>query len=89
MNEGYDYFREMNQSIAVDCVYNFLNVRIQPKAEPAPEQPASENAPAEDKPAIEATIDEKPVTGIAPEEAKPATEETVKPEENQENKDKE
>ena len=38
VNEGYSLFREMNQSISVDCVYNFLNVRIQRKEEaPAPE----------------------------------------------------
>ena len=40
VNEGYSYFREMNQNIAIDCVFNFLNVkpRIQPKAEPAPSE---------------------------------------------------
>ena len=40
VNEGYSYFREMNQNIAIDCVFNFLNVkpRIMPKAEPAPSE---------------------------------------------------
>ncbi|MCQ2742864.1 MAG: preprotein translocase subunit SecA [Bacilli bacterium] len=36
VNEGYDYFREMNEKIAVDTVYNFLNVKIE-RREPMPE----------------------------------------------------
>ena len=51
VNEGYSYFREMNQNIAIDCVFNFLNVkpRIMPKAEPAPSEgkdtPSKETKP--------------------------------------------
>ena len=37
VNEGYALFREMNSNIAVDCVYNFMNVRLVKKEEaPAP-----------------------------------------------------
>ena len=75
VNEGYSLFREMNQSIAVDCVYNFMNVRIVKKEEPAPEQAAPQPDPEK---AIETAVDEKPVTGIKPEEAKP--EEPIKEE---------
>jgi len=42
VNEGYSQFREMNDKIAVDSVYNFMNVRIQ-KKEPLPEKPVSNN----------------------------------------------
>ncbi len=37
VNEGYSLFREMNQNVAVDCVFNFMNVQIR-KPEPAPEE---------------------------------------------------
>ena len=55
VNEGYSYFREMNQNIAIDCVFNFLNVkpRIMPKAEPAPSEgkdaPSNEAKPEGDE----------------------------------------
>lgn len=42
VNEGYSLFREMNDKIAVDSVYNFMNVRIE-KKEPAPEHPVNSN----------------------------------------------
>jgi preprotein translocase subunit SecA len=45
VNEGYDLFREMNEKIAVDTVYNFMNVRIQ-KREPQPTAPAQADADA-------------------------------------------
>ena len=53
VNEGYDLFREMNDRIAVDTVYNFINVRIQ-RREPEQPKPAQEGAvevKAEEKPA--------------------------------------
>mgnify|MGYP004653637009 CR=1 FL=1 len=34
VNEGYSLFREMNQNIAVDCVFNFMNVQLQIQKEP-------------------------------------------------------
>ena len=34
VNEGYDLFREMNERIAVDAVYNFLNVKIERRTPP-------------------------------------------------------
>lgn len=37
VNEGYSLFREMNQNVAVDCVFNFMNVQLR-KPEPAPEE---------------------------------------------------
>jgi len=37
VNEGYSLFREMNQNVAVDCVFNFMNVQIR-KPEPTPEE---------------------------------------------------
>lgn len=48
VNEGYSLFREMNQSIAVDCVFNFMNVKIQPKPQPeqVPAEPQGETAQA-------------------------------------------
>ncbi len=55
VNEGYALFREMNSNIAVDCVYNFMNVRLVKNEEaPAPasepiEAKAEETLPA-DKP---------------------------------------
>ncbi|MCR5348765.1 MAG: preprotein translocase subunit SecA [Bacilli bacterium] len=45
VNEGYALFREMNESIAVDCVYNFMRVRLQQKAQQ--EEPQGETAQAE------------------------------------------
>ena len=53
VNEGYDLFREMNDRIAVDTVYNFINVRIQ-RREPEQSKPEQEGAvevKAEEKPA--------------------------------------
>lgn len=37
VNEGYALFREMNSNIAVDCVYNFMNVRLV-RQDPEPEK---------------------------------------------------
>jgi preprotein translocase subunit SecA len=34
VNEGYDLFRDMNNRIAVDIVFNFLNVKIQRREAP-------------------------------------------------------
>ncbi len=45
VNEGYALFREMNSNIAVDCVYNFMNVRLVRQEEQ--EQPAQEEAKPE------------------------------------------
>ncbi len=53
VNEGYSLFREMNQNIAVDCVFNFMNVQLQIQKEP--EEVKEENVievkaePKEDK----------------------------------------
>lgn len=53
VNEGYSLFREMNQNIAVDCVFNFMNVQLQIQKEP--EEANDENVievkaePKEDK----------------------------------------
>ena len=53
VNEGYSLFREMNQNIAVDCVFNFMNVQLQIQKEP--EETNDENVievkaePKEDK----------------------------------------
>ena len=73
VNEGYQLFREMNQNIAVDSVYNFMNVRIEPK--PTPEQVAAE---AEAKKVVEVEVSkpelqEKTVQGAAPETAENTT----------------
>ena len=46
VNEGYALFREMNESVAVDCVFNFMRARIA-KREEQPEQPEGETAAAE------------------------------------------
>ncbi len=43
VNEGYALFREMNSNIAVDCVYNFMNVRLV-RQEPEPEKVVSEQS---------------------------------------------
>jgi len=53
VNEGYDLFREMNDRIAVDTVYNFINVRIQRREpeQPKPEQEGAVEVKAEEKPA--------------------------------------
>ena len=53
VNEGYSLVREMNQNIAVDCVFNFMNVQLQIQKEP--EETNDENVievkaePKEDK----------------------------------------
>lgn len=60
VNEGYDLFREMNNTIAVDCVFNFLNARLRTQ-EPKPEEPkpeAKDVTPEEPKP--EAKPEPKP-----------------------------
>ena len=43
VNEGYDLFKEMNESIAVDTAFNLLNVRLVKKTE----APVEENKPEE------------------------------------------
>ena len=45
VNEGYALFREMNENVSVDCVYNFMRVRIN-KQEPKQEQPAPQGETA-------------------------------------------
>ena len=62
VNEGYSLFREMNQSIAVDSVYNFMNVRIVKKEEPAPTE-AAENSGnvVEGEEAVQTEVPEKPI----------------------------
>ncbi|MBP5217247.1 MAG: preprotein translocase subunit SecA [Bacilli bacterium] len=50
VNEGYDLFREMNERIAVDAVYNFLNVRIERRTPPpAPTKDGAVEVNAENK----------------------------------------
>ncbi|MDY5440750.1 MAG: preprotein translocase subunit SecA [Candidatus Enteromonas sp.] len=69
VNEGYDLFREMNNTIAVDCVFNFLNARLRTQ-EPKPEEPKPEAKPE----AKDVTPEPKP-------EPKPEPEPEPKPEE--------
>ena len=49
VNEGYSLFRDMNSSIALDCAYSFMNVRIMKKEEPeqVSETPEGETGKAE------------------------------------------
>ena len=50
VNEGYSLFRDMNTNIAVDCVYNFMNVRLikrEPPAEQEQPKPVEEQKAAE------------------------------------------
>ncbi|MBO4540434.1 MAG: preprotein translocase subunit SecA, partial [Bacilli bacterium] len=50
VNEGYDLFREMNERIAVDAVYNFLNVKIERRTPPpAPTKDGAVEVSAENK----------------------------------------
>ena len=42
VNEGYALFREMNTSIALDCAYSFMNVRIQVQPKPEPQGETAE-----------------------------------------------
>jgi len=48
VNEGYGLFREMNEKIAVDVCFNFVNVVIQ-KKEPEPETPTNTEGAVEVK----------------------------------------
>ena len=48
VNEGYALFREMNSNIAVDCVYNFMNVRLVKKEEAPASAAQSVEAKAEE-----------------------------------------
>ena len=43
VNEGYALFREMNTSIALDCAYSFMNVRIQVQPKPEPQGETAES----------------------------------------------
>ncbi len=66
VNDGYSMFREMNQNIAVDSVYNFMNVRIQPK--PEPEQPKVEAEVVEAKEEPKPELEEKTVKAEEPQQ---------------------
>jgi preprotein translocase subunit SecA len=64
VNEGYSLFREMNSNISVDCVYNFMNVRIvKPQPQPAAPQgeTAAANASGNVSEATATELEEKPV----------------------------
>ena len=56
VNEGYDLFGKMNESIAVDTALNLLNVRIIKKEEPKPEPEVIDTEAKEP----EATPEQKP-----------------------------
>lgn len=58
VNEGYGLFREMNSNIAVDCVYNFMNVRLV-RQEPEEEQKPTDNSEQLEVEQPEYTPDEK------------------------------
>ena len=61
VNEGYDLFREMNRTIAVDCVFNFLNARLRKPAEEQPKPtPKAEVKVAEEAPKAEPKPESKP-----------------------------
>ena len=74
VNEGYSLFREMNQSIAVDSVYNFMNVRIVKKEEePTPTEQAEasgnvteaeEVETVEKVEKVETEVPEKPIKNV-------------------------
>lgn len=50
VNEGYSLFREMNTNIAVDCCFNFMNVKVQKKEpEPVADEEKVIDAKVEDK----------------------------------------
>ena len=71
VNEGYALFREMNTSIALDCAFSFMNVKINPQPQPEviAEYPEGETGQAEASGNVsEAEVTEKPAE--TPEEAK-------------------
>ena len=77
VNEGYSLFREMNQNISVDCAYNFMNVRLVKREEPAPEAAASAVEQPSAAPAEPEAIEEaKPAEAPAPEHSNAPEEET-------------
>ena len=59
VNEGYDMFREMNQTIAVDSVFNFMNARLRTST-PEQEQPKPEPKVIEAKPEEKKAAKEEP-----------------------------
>ncbi len=60
VNEGYALFREMNSNIAVDCVYNFMNVRLVRQEEQ--EQPAQEETKPEPSNSEELAVEQPEYT---------------------------
>ena len=81
VNEGYSLFREMNQTIAVDSCFNFMNARVAPRkpAEPKPSETAQVEAQAkvvESEPVPE----KKPDTPEQKPEVKPEPQPEPKPE---------
>ena len=77
VNEGYDLFREMNERIAVDSVYNFLNVKIERRTPPpAPTKDGAVEVNSENKEENKElpNPEEKPGEGQTPEEAKAESE---------------
>ena len=73
VNEGYGLFREMNSNIAVDCVYNFMNVRLvrqEPEKALEEEQKPADNSESLEVEHPEYTPDEKPDQEKAKEPAK-------------------
>ncbi len=59
VNEGYALFRDMNDTIATDCAFNLMRVRLVKQPAPAPEQ--GETAKAEESGNVkEAEASEKP-----------------------------
>ncbi len=60
VNEGYALFREMNSNIAVDCVYNFMNVRLVRQEEQ--EQPAQKETKPEPSNSEELAVEQPEYT---------------------------
>ena len=81
VNEGYDLFREMNDTVAVDCVFNFLNARLRTQQdEEKPEEKPIENTPVEEKkPELKAESkpEPKPEPKPAPRPAGPVDPNTI------------
>ena len=71
VNEGYALFRDMNDTIATDCAFNLMRVKLVKREQPAPE---GETAKAEASGNVkEAEATEKPTEKPEekPEEKKP------------------
>ena len=72
VNEGYALFREMNETIATDCAFNLMRVRLVKREQPAPAQ--GETAKSEATGQVkEAEATEKKAEEPAPAEKKPDT----------------